>query len=78
MKIVHRAAFGLLDAARIRHPASAISEHVTVSAGLVVVDGNYPEKLSQLVAKADQALYQAKNLGRNRLVVYGDPLPDSP
>ena len=42
--------------------------HITVSIGVVEVDRN-TEDLETLVERADQALYQAKNTGRNCVVV---------
>ncbi len=40
------------------------SVRVTVSQGMVVWDGN--ANVDDLIAKADKALYQAKENGRNR------------
>jgi len=53
----------------IPHSASHIAEYVTVSIGVVTV---YPTKLSspeQVVAMADEAMYCAKEGGRNRIEV---------
>jgi diguanylate cyclase (GGDEF)-like protein len=46
-----------------------ISTTVTVSIGVATLpeDARDPE---ELIAKADEALYRAKNLGRNRVIVY--------
>jgi len=44
--------------------------HVTVSIGIAF--SNDAESANDLLAHADQALYQAKELGRNRIVIYKD------
>lgn len=44
---------------------------LTISVGVATVPMQASDK-SELVERADQALYRAKALGRNRVVVYGD------
>jgi len=46
---------------------------VTISVGLAVIPGDAQEK-SDLIAKADKALYRAKTLGRDRICVYDKKL----
>ncbi len=58
-----------IEGLEIRHEKSTLSPFVTVSAGVaaVVPDGNTTSTL--LVDAADQALYRAKEAGRNRTVL---------
>lgn len=51
----------------IEHKASDINEFVTVSIGLVVKRGSKIKDSKDLYMKADDALYKAKELGRNRV-----------
>lgn len=54
----------------LAHERSDISPHVTISIGIhttLVLPGEEPESL---IGNADQALYQAKQKGRNRIHVY--------
>lgn len=47
--------------------------HITVSIGVAV----YPDSvkdINQLVEKADEALYEAKRTGRDRVVLFGEPI----
>ncbi|EMC8230035.1 GGDEF domain-containing protein [Klebsiella pneumoniae] len=50
--------------AGLPHAASAVASEVTVSIGIVASDGTVP--IETLIARAESALYQAKNKGRNQ------------
>jgi diguanylate cyclase (GGDEF)-like protein len=52
----------------IVHPRSQVADHVTVSVGVAVLHGDdVATDARWLVARADDALYRAKRLGRNRV-----------
>ena len=54
---------------KIEHNGNDVSDYVTVSAGLIVLESNKIIDSKQLYQLADDALYKAKNEGRNRLVL---------
>ncbi|QLZ68417.1 GGDEF domain-containing protein [Legionella sp. PC1000] len=47
----------------------SIMKHITLSMGIVSTQGNYKLQIDTLIALADKALYQAKNEGKNRMVI---------
>lgn len=53
---------------RIDTPEGAVS--VTLSLGVVAIDDGQAETLERLLAVADQMLYRAKQMGRNRVVLW--------
>ncbi|MBD2296089.1 diguanylate cyclase [Anabaena sphaerica FACHB-251] len=58
-----------ITSAAIAHISSQVSQYVTISLGIATLIPNdqlYPESL---ISKADQALYQAKQSGRNCFVI---------
>jgi diguanylate cyclase (GGDEF)-like protein len=50
----------------IPHVASPVSSNVTISVGIASIIPNQAISPSQMIAMADEALYQAKQSGRNR------------
>ena len=58
-----------IEALKIEHKKSEISEYLTISAGLIVLSADKITDSKHLYTYADEALYTAKNEGRNRLVL---------
>ena len=55
----------------IEHRASDCATYVTISVGVAIVEPQIGRTPSGLLQLADQALYQAKEAGRNRCVIEG-------
>lgn len=53
----------------IKHKKSLVSHNVTISVGIAVVEVAWDSSPMEMVAAADQALYQAKQKGRNRIEI---------
>ena len=54
----------------LQHPHQADTP-VTISIGLAQLE--HQVSLDELIAQADEALYQSKNNGRNRVTIYQNP-----
>jgi len=59
-----------IAALQLPHAGSQVSQYVTVSLGIASIVPASESAASILIAAADQALYQAKRLGRDRIQLY--------
>ncbi|MGB3512657.1 MAG: diguanylate cyclase [Microcoleaceae cyanobacterium] len=55
---------------QINHPTSKVNQYITLSMGIASVIPTQTESPKTLIAKADNALYQAKEEGRDRIVFF--------
>jgi len=58
-----------IDLLQVAHSHSEVADHVTVSQGIATFSSVTKHSQTLLVERADQALYQAKKEGRNRIVI---------
>ena len=56
-----------IDRLAISHASSLVSNNVTISLGITVYRGEEQISKEELLSIADQALYRAKQLGRNQI-----------
>lgn len=55
---------------KIEHKNNLASQHVTISMGLVVIEPEFVKGVNDIYRYADEALYKAKESGRNQVTVY--------
>ena len=56
-----------VEALNIRHPQSSVSNRITVSVGSATTQPGDQNSIEELIYAADQALYRAKQSGRNQV-----------
>lgn len=56
-----------IERLEISHEKSSISNYITISLGITVYQGETEINKDELLVVADQALYRAKELGRNQI-----------
>ena len=66
-----------MQALGIPHERSQVSDVVTISLGAATAVPRDETSPVALVAAGDQALYRAKQEGRNRVALDGQPLPQA-
>lgn len=62
-----------VEAMEIEHKKNSASDYLSISVGMVVVTPGETTTLDTVYEKADQALYEAKEAGRNRVVLTAMP-----
>ena len=68
---VAQAVSRVIDGLAIPHARSAVDQKVTLSQGIVSLTLEKETSSEDLIQRADQALYMAKQQGRNRYIVFG-------
>ena len=68
---VAQAVSRVIETLAIPHARSAVDQKITLSQGIVSLTPEKDTSSEDLIQRADQALYQAKQQGRNRYVVFG-------
>lgn len=68
-----------VESLQISHDQPRPGSHLTVSIGVsTLVPGGGGQTFRVLIEMADQALYQAKNNGRNQVGLMEQPVPPAP
>ena len=62
---------------KLPHVSSQIAKQLSVSLGVASADGESLYSLDQLINAADNALYKAKNNGRNRVEIYAEQIQNA-
>lgn len=60
----------MINKLNITHEASPIADHITISTGVACMHPDERLLDTELIQMADEALYQAKGNGRNRIEIY--------
>ena len=66
----------LVMAEKMPHKHSQVADIITISQGVVTFTPDADESPSELIKRADTALYRAKHKGRNAIVLASDPQPE--